>query len=203
MNSVQLPKELYKPVIPVKLFSHNHNGLHVFKNKLENFYPDILFSVLMRQESSYIASKLGFLKLLLLVDAGLIKSITRGSYIWSLHQTVWNIGGFLSGDMQAAAMFAFYSTVYFNEMTPLTATQSRFWESVQQTKHETSYILYSLMGCVNYDKHPKFHTWFHPLPPKVMDYSLRAIDIALFLNCTNKRNSIRVQYQPIIWPVYL
>lgn len=44
MNSVQLPKELYKPVIPVKLFSHNHNGLHVFKNKLENFYPDILFS---------------------------------------------------------------------------------------------------------------------------------------------------------------
>lgn len=119
MNSVQLPKELYKPVIPVKLFSHNHNGLHVFKNKLENFYPDILFSVLMRQESSYIASKLGFLKLLLLVDAGLIKSITRGSYIWSLHQTVWNIGGFLSGDMQAAAMFAFYSTVYFNEMTPL------------------------------------------------------------------------------------
>lgn len=81
MNSVQLPKELYKPVIPVKLFSHNHNGLHVFKNKLENFYPDILFSVLMRQESSYIASKLGFLKLLLLVDAGLIKSITRGSYI--------------------------------------------------------------------------------------------------------------------------
>lgn len=34
MTSVQLPKELYKPVIPV-LFSPNHNGLHVFKNKLE------------------------------------------------------------------------------------------------------------------------------------------------------------------------